>query len=60
MAAPFVTGAAALMIAASGMPEDCNAVMRHLKTRFCPGQAGWTEELGDGFLDVNASLADLA
>lgn len=51
MATPYVTGAIALLLA-GGATMNGEAARNALATRLCPGQTGFTNELGRGVLSL--------
>jgi hypothetical protein len=55
MAAPFVSAAAALLLAKTPGLKP-NQVEAALKTRPCAGQSSFNDEFGRGFLDIAATL----
>lgn len=59
MAAPYLTATIAMMLARALHPEDGNSVKEYVVMQFCSGQTAWSEELGGGILDIDASLSNI-
>ena len=53
MATPFVSGVTAVLYA-KDQPADASTVVEQIPVQFCPGQTGWTDALGRGFVSFPA------